>query len=153
MKKYIIDLSAKERDELQRLLRSGKTSIRKATRARILLKADDGLSDEQIAEEVETSLPTIERVRKRFVEESLGCLNEHARPGQKLKLDTKAEAHLIAVTCSKAPEGRRRWTLRLLADKAVELGLSDSLSHEAVRRYLKKTNSNRGRRSSGASRR
>lgn len=153
MKKYIIDLSAKERDELQRLLRSGKTSVRKATRARILLKADDGLSDEQIAEEVETSVPTIERTRKRFVEESLGCLNEHARPGQKLKLDTKAEAHLIAVACSKAPEGRRRWMLRLLADKAVELGLSDSLSHEAVRRYLKKTNSTRGRRNSGASRR
>jgi transposase len=153
MKKYIIDLSATERDELQRLLRSGKTSIRKATRARIRLKADDGLSDEQIAEEVETSVPTIERTRTRFVEERLGGLNEHARPGQKLKLDPKAEAPLIAVACSKAPAGRRRWTLRLLADKAVELGLSDSLSPEAVRRYLKKTNSNRGRRNSGASRR
>ncbi|MBL8168505.1 MAG: IS630 family transposase [Acidobacteria bacterium] len=138
MKKYIIELSAEERHELQRLLRSGKTMARKATRARILLKADDGLSDEQIAEEVSTSVPTIERVRKRFVEESLKCLHEHSRPGQKLKLDPKAEAHLIAVACSKAPTGRRRWTLRLLADKAVELGLSASLSHEAVRQLSKK---------------
>jgi transposase len=151
MKKYIVDLSAQERDQLQRLVQSGKTSMRKATRARILLKADDGLSDEQIAEEIETSIPTIERVRKRFVQESLGCLKEHSRPGQKLKLDPKAEAHLIAVTCSKAPEGRRRWTLRLLAAQAVQLGLSDSLSHETVRQYLKKTDSNRGRKSSGAS--
>jgi putative transposase len=149
MKKYIIELSAEERHELQRLLRSGKTAARKATRARILLKADDGLSDEQIAEEVSTSVPTIERVRKRFVEESLKCLHEHSRPGQKLKLDPKAEAHLIAVACSKAPTGRRRWTLRLLADKAVELGLSASLSHEAVRQYLKKTNSSPGRRNNG----
>ena len=149
MKKYIIELSAEERHELQRLLRSGKTAARKATRARILLKADDGLSDEQIAEEVSTSVPTIERVRKRFVEESLKCLHEHSRPGQKLKLDPKAEAHLIAIACSKAPTGRRRWTLRLLADKAVELGLSASLSHEAVRQYLKKTSSSLGRRNNG----
>ena len=152
MKKYIIDLGAEERDELQRLLRSGKTATRKATRARILLKADDGLSDEQIAEEVSTSVPTIERVRKRFVEESLKCLHEHSRPGQKLKLDPKAEAHLVAVACSQAPAGRRRWTLRLLADKVVELGLSASLSHETVGQYLKKTNSNRGGKNNGASR-
>lgn len=152
MKKYIIELSAEERDQLQRLLRSGKTAIRKATRAQILLKADDGLSDEQIAEEVATSVPTIERVRKRFVEESLQCLHEHSRPGQKLKLDAKAEAHLVATACSQAPAGRRRWTLRLLADKAVALGLSSLLSHEAVRQYLKKTNSSPGRRSNGASR-
>lgn len=153
MKKYTIELSAEERDELQCLLRSGKTAIRKATRARILLKADDGLSDEQIAEEVSTSVPTVERVRKRFVQENLQCLREHSRPGQKLKLDPKAEAHLIAVACSQAPAGRRRWTLRLLADKVIELGLSTSLSHETVRQYLKKTNLSRGRKNNGVSRR
>ena len=150
MKKYIIELSAAERHELQCLLRSGKTATRKATRARILLKADDGLSDEQIAEEVSTSMPTIERVRKRFVEESLKGLNEHSRPGQKLKLDSKAEAHLIALACSQTPTGRPRWRLRLLADKAVELGLSASLSHETVRQYLKKTNSSPGKKNNGA---
>jgi len=150
VKKYIVDLSAEERDELQRLIRSGKASMRKANRARILLQADDGLIDEEIASALGVSIPTIERTRKRFVEEALGCLNEHPRPGQKLKLDDKAEARLIATACSQAPEGRKCWTLQLLADKAVELELCDSLSHETVRQYLKKTSSSRGRKNNGA---
>lgn len=107
MKKYIVDLTAEERDELQRLLRSGKTAARKLTRAQILLKADAGLTDDEIAEAIGTCGPTIERTRKRFVEENLGCLNEHPRPGQKLKLGAKAAARLIAAACSKAPAGRR----------------------------------------------
>jgi transposase len=152
MKKYIVNLTAEERDELQRLLHRGKTPVRKLTRAQILLKADDGLSDEEIAEQVGTCVPTIERTRKRFVEENLGCLNERPRPGQKLKLDAKAEARLIAIACSKAPEGRQRWTLRLLAGRVIELGLCESLSHETVRQHLKKTNSSRGSTNSGASR-
>ena len=150
MKKYIVDLTAEERDELERLLRSGKAPVRQVTRARILLKADDGLHDEEIAEAVSTSVPTIERTRQRFVEENLGCLTERPRPGQSRKLDDKAAAHLIAVACSQAPGGRQRWTLRLLADKVVELGLSESLSHETVRQYLKKTNSSRGSKNNGA---
>src|SRR5205085_1005429 len=152
MKKYIVDLSAEERDELQRLLRSGKTAARKLTRAQILLKADDGLTDAEIAEDIGTCVPTIERTRKRFVEENLNCLNERPRPGQKLKLQGKAEARLIAEACSKAPEGRKRWTLRLLANRVVELGLCESLSHETVRQQLKKTNSSLGSSNSGVSR-
>ena len=152
MKKYIVDLTAEERDELQRLLRSGKTAARKLTRAQILLKADDGLTDAEIADEIGTCVPTIERTRKRFVEENLNCLNERPRPGQKLKLQGKAEARLIAEACSKAPEGRKRWTLRLLANRVVELGLCESLSHETVRQQLKKTNSSLGSSNSGVSR-
>jgi len=139
-KKYIVDLTAEERNELLALIRSGKTSARKVTRARILLKADEGLTDEEIAEELATSVPTIERTRQRFVEENLNALHERPRPGQRPRLDGKGEAHLIAVACSTAPAGRQRWTLRLLADKAVELGLADALSYETVRQVLKKTN-------------
>jgi transposase len=149
MKKYIVDLSAQERDQLQRLLRSGKTSARKLTRAHILLKADEGLTDSEIVEHIGTCIPTIERTRKRFVEENLDCLNERPRPGQKLKLQGKAAARLIAEACSTAPEGRQRWTLRLLAHRVVELGLCESLSHESVRQHLKKTNLSPGNSNSG----
>jgi transposase len=137
-KKYRVDLTAAERDELQSLIRQGKAAVRKVTRARILLKADEGLTDNEIAEAVVTSVPTVERTRQRFVEENLGALHERSRPGQPRKLDGKAEAHLVAVTCSAAPAGRERWTLRLLADQAVELGLTESLSYETVRQLLKK---------------
>lgn len=152
MKKYIVDLSAEEHDELQRLLRSGKTAARKLTRAQILLKADAGLTDDEIAAEIGTCVPTVERTRKRFVEENLGCLIERPRPGQKLKLQGKAQARLIAEACSTAPHGRKRWTLRLLANRVVELGLCESLSHETVRQELKKTNLSLGRSKLGASR-
>jgi hypothetical protein len=86
------------------------------------------------------------------VEENLGCLNERPRPGQKLKLSAKAEARLIAEACSKAPDGLKRWTLRLLANRVVELGLCESLSHETVRQHLKKTNLSLGRLKGGVSR-
>ena len=96
----------------------------------------------------------MERVRQRFVEEGLqSALSERPRRGSAPKLSGTEEAHLIAVACSQAPEGRARWSLRLLADKAVELQLCDSLSHETVRHILKKTNSSRGNSSSGASQR
>lgn len=150
MKKYLVALTAEERNELVGLTRSGKTAARTLTRARILLKADEGLSDDEIAEEVGTSIPTVERTRRRFVEENLGALTERPRPGQRPKLDAKGEAHLIAVACSKAPGERKRWTLRLLADKAVALGLCQALSYETVRCVLKKTLSSRGSTSSGA---
>jgi putative transposase len=152
-KKYHVDLTAVERDELLNVIRHGKAPVRKVTRARILLKADEGLTDEEIAEALATSVPTVERTRQRFVEENLGALQERPRSGQPRKLDGKAEAHLVAVTCSTAPEGRERWTLRLLADQAVELGLAAALSHETVRQVLKKTNSNRGSTNSGVSQR
>jgi transposase len=150
-KKYIVDFTAEEREYLFVLIRRGKTSARKLTRARILLKADEGLNDEEIAEAVGVSVPTVERTRRRFVAENLKALTERPRPGQRPRLSAKAEAQLIAVACSAAPAGRQHWTLRLLADKAVELGLAPSLSPETVRRVLKKTSSSRGRRSGGAS--
>jgi transposase len=152
-KKYIVDLTADEREHLFQLVRHGKHSSRKVMRARILIKADEGLRDKQIAEVLNTSVPTVERTRRRFVEESLGALDERPRPGQRRKLNTKGEAHLIAIACSTPPAGRDHWTLRLLADKIVELGFAASFSHETVRRVLKKTRSSPGKSSSGASRR
>ena len=94
---------------------------------------------------------TVSRVRQRFVEGGLErALNDRPRPGQQRKLDGKQEAHLVAVACSSAPEGHTRWTLQLLADRVVKLELADSISRETVRQILKKTNSSRGRRRSGA---
>ena len=152
-KKYRVDLTAQERDTLLGLIRSGKTAARQGTRARILLKAAEGLSDEEIAEEVATSRVTVERTRQRFVEESRGALTERPRTGAPPRLTGKGAAHLIAVTCSPAPAGRDRWTLQLLADEAVALGLADSLCRETVRHLLKKTNSSPGNINNGVSRR
>lgn len=143
-KKYLVDLSADERETLLQLVRRGKHSSRKVTRARILLLAADGLTDEQIVVSLKTAFATVERTRKRFVEEGLGCLNERPRRGQARKLSGKQEAHLIAIACSTPPAGRARWTLRLLADKVVELNFADSIARETVRQVLKKTNSSRG---------
>jgi transposase len=151
-KKYHVALSTEERTTLQQRLRRGKTGTRKLTRARILLKADDGLSDEAIAAVLQVGTATVGRTRQRCVEENLGALDEHARPGAQRKLTGKQEAHMIAVACTPAPEGHARWTLRLLADKVVELGLADAIAHETVRQGLKKTNSNRGSSSNGVCR-
>ena len=146
-------LTAEERETLGGVIRHGKAAARQVTRARILLKADEGLTDEEIAEEVTTSVATVERTRQRFVEESLAALTERPRSGAPARLDGKAQAHLIAVACSRAPQGRERWTLRLLADKAVELRLADSVSYETIRQLLKKTNSSPGSINNGVCRR
>ena len=152
--KYIVELTPDEREQLLQLMGMGKHSARKLTRARILLKADEGLTDEQIAQALHVGSATVGRVRQRFVEEGLErSLNEGPRPGQKPRLNGKEQAHLIAVACSDPPEGRQRWTLRLLADKAVELSLAESISYETVRQVLKKTNSSPGRNDNGVSRR
>ena len=143
-KKYIVDLSAEEREQLRQLITRGTPSARKVTRARILLHAADGLSDEQISAALKTGIATVERTRQRFVEEGLECLNERPRPGQRRKLSGKQEAHVIAVACTSAPDGRSRWTLQLLADKVVELKYADSIARETIRQVLKKTNSSRG---------
>jgi transposase len=151
-KKYRVALSTEERTTLAQLLRRGQAGTRKLTRARILLKADDGLSDEEIAAALHVGTATVGRTRQRFVEESLGALDEHARPGSQRKLTGKQEAHVIAVACTPAPAGHARWTLRLLAAKVVELGFADTIAHETVRQVLKKTNSNRGSSSNGVCR-
>lgn len=152
--KYIVDLADEEREHLLGVTQRGKSAARKIKRAQILLKAAQGLGDEQIAEVLDTSPATVFRTRKRFVEEGLlKALNECPRPGQPRKLDGKQEAHVIAVACSEPPAGHSHWTLRLLAGKVVELGFAESLSPETVRQTLKKTNSSPGRKSSGASQR
>lgn len=143
-KKYLVTLTAEERAQLEQLLRGGKAATRKVTRARILLKASDGWADQRIAEALHVGRATVERTRQRFVEENLAALDERPRPGNKPKLDAKAEARLIAEACSAAPDGHKRWTLQLLADRVVQLRLAESYSYEAVRRVLKKTNSSRG---------
>jgi transposase len=147
MKKYIVRLSAEERKSLKHLVSSGKGSARMFTRARILLKADiaeggPGWPDEKIADALDVTIQTIERIRKQLVEEGLEAVLSRRKYVQKVsrkKLDGDAEAHLIALACADAPEGYTRWSLRLLADKMVELGYVESISHEAVRRVLKKT--------------
>ena len=148
-KKYVVELTAEERSTLEQLLQRGKSSTRKLTRARILLQADEGLTDEEIALALTVSLATVERTRQRFVEANLAALNELPRPGGQCKLSGKQEAHLIAVACTPAPDGQQRWTLRLLAEKVVELGFAESIARETVRQVLKKTLSSRGCTSSG----
>jgi transposase len=143
-KKYHVKLTAQEQASLEQMLRRGKHSARKLRRARILLKAAEGLRDDEIAEVVSTSLPTVERTRKRFAEIRLEALADRPRPGKKRRLDDKAEARLIAEACSAAPEGREPWTLQLLADRVVQLQLADACSADTVQRILKKTNSSRG---------
>jgi transposase len=152
-KKYHVELSADERATLEQMLRRGTHSARRLTRARVLLKAADGMRDDEIAEAVETSLPTVERTRKRFAELRLDALEEKPRPGRKPVLNDRGEARLIAEACSQAPGGREHWTLQLLADRVVELKLADSCSADTVWRVLKKTNLSRGSSSNGASRR
>lgn len=140
-KKYIIKLNTEEREQLQDMTSKGELKARKFKRAMILLKADEGLSDPQIMTAVNVSRPTVERIRKRYVLGGLEkALNEDPRPGQKRKLDGRDEAQLIAITCSEPPAGHDHWTMRLLADKLVELEIVESISHETVRQTLKKTN-------------
>ncbi len=139
--KYIVDLQGEERTTLQRIIRSGKHSARKISWAHALLKADAGWKDEKIAEALDISLPTVQRIRQRFVEEglevALGAHSHKPRPYLQ-RLDGEQEAKLIALACSSAPEGYKRWTLRLLAEKVVELQVVEQVSYQTVRRVLKK---------------
>ena len=140
-KKYVVALEDEERRNLQGIVRSGKHAASKIRWAQTLLKADEGWQDQEIAEALDLSLPTVQRIRQRFVEEglevALGARRHLPRPYLQ-RLDGEQEARLIALTCSKAPEGRQRWTLRLLAGMMVELHLVESVSYQTVRRVLKK---------------
>ena len=145
-KRYHVRLSETGRHALQKLVRSGKAPARALTHARILLKADEAdagpaWQDEQIAEALDTSVPTVERTRKRFIQGGLDDALYHRPPAKTKprKLDGHAEAHLIALSCSEPPTGRDHWTLQLLADKFVELYHGPIISDELVRRTLKKT--------------
>ena len=136
---YIVDLSEQERLYLLDFVKSGKRSARKLNRARILLLADEDKADGEIAKALHTGTATVQRTRQRFVEGNLeGALNERPRPGGQKKLDEKSEAILETLAHSKPPEGRKRWTLELLADQLVQLKVVDSISYETVRHELKK---------------
>jgi transposase len=149
--KYLVDLSEEEQTELEALVRKGKSSARKQTRARILLQANEGIAVQDIMKALDVSEVMVRNARERFVEEGLeAALHDKPRPGQKPKLSDKQCAHVIAIACSAAPDGHEHWTLRLLADKVVELGFAESISHETVRRIFKKTTSSRGKANSGA---
>jgi hypothetical protein len=148
MKKSIVTLSAEERRALSDLISAGKAAALKLAHARILLKADAAEGgpagpDDRIAEAVEVGVATVERVRRRFVEEGLEAAlvrKKQARPSRQRALDGRAEAKLIALACSRPPDGRKAWTVRLLADKLVESEIVPSISDETVRRSPKRAN-------------
>jgi transposase len=149
-KKYIVTLTDEERAQLHAVTRRGTVSARRLTRAHLLLQADAGLSAEAIAQALHIGTATVERIRKRFVEEGLeAALSERPRPGGQRKLDGRQEAFLIALACSTPPEGRQCWTMQILADKLVELRVIDAISDETIRRTLKKMPSSHGRRRAG----
>ena len=144
-KKYRVELSIEERAELDELIRKGKCAAHKRRHAEVLLKADEGANgpawiDQQISEAFEVSLRTVERIRQRLVEQGLPAALERDKPKRPRasKLDGEQEAHLVALACQSPPQGRSRWTLRLLAKQMVVLDYVDELSHETVRRVLKK---------------
>lgn len=148
--KYVVRLTEEERAELDSLVRVGRVAAYRRRHAQILLKADEGVlgprwSDRQIAEAFEVQASTVHDIRRRFVEQSLEAAvgrKKRALPPRPRKLDGAAEARLLALACSEAPEGRTRWTLSLLADRLVELQIVDSIGLETVRQTLKKMRSN-----------
>jgi transposase len=138
-KKYLINLNEEERQTLLEKTSKGKINARQMKRAMILLKANEGKSDPEIMAALNVSRPCVERIRKRFVEGGMDkALNEDPRPGFKRRLDGRGEAILLATACSDVPLGHEHWTLRLLAGKMVELKVVDDISHETIRRTLKK---------------
>lgn len=147
--KFIVRLTAEQRQELEKLAATGKRSAATILRARILLKADADAAawaDDPIAEALDTSPATIARVRKRFVQQGFEAAIQRRRPTgrQYRKLDGAQEARLAALACSPPPQGQARWTLKLLADKLVELAVVESIDPATVQRTLKKTRSSRG---------
>lgn len=145
VKKYIVELTEEEQAQLQALIKKGKRAARTITRAHTLLNANLGKPDILIAESLQVGVSTVERTRRTFVEGGIDfALNDQLIPGGQRKLDGKQEAFLIATACSDPPQGRTEWTIQLLADRLVTLGVVDSISNETVRRVLKKTMSNRG---------
>jgi transposase len=156
MVKYVVRLNTEEREQLLALVNTGRAAAVKLLHARILLKADAGAGSRhwtaaEIADALDTSASTVHRVRQAFVAQGLeaALVRKHPTGRQSRNLDGTQEAQLITVACSAPPEGRARWTLKLLADKLVELDIVDSISAECVRTTLNKTRSNRGSTNSG----
>src|SRR6202041_1280003 len=161
VKKYVVKLSEDERNQLNEMIRKGKSSARRLMKARILLKADvseggEGWSDSRIIKALETSATTVYRTRQQLVEEGFEAAlsrKQRARPAVPPIFDGEKEARLIALSCSKPPKGRARWTLRLLESKVVELGIVERASDSTIGRTLKKTVSSRIAGNAGSSRR
>jgi transposase len=152
MAHYKVTLTKEERELLKAVLSKGKHSSQQYRNACILLNCDEGehgekINNEQIAQVLQITTKTVERLKQRFVEEGFeACMERKAYPDVRdIKTDGDFEAHLIALSCSAAPKGYARWSLRMLADKMVELKYVDNISHESVRRVLKKTKLNPGR--------
>lgn len=156
MVKYRIALTKNERDELMSIINKGRHSSQTFRTAYILLNCDEGryadkITNEQISQVLKVGMRTIDRVKKKFVEEGFEASLER-RPSSRTyekKADGDVEAHLIALSCSHPPTGYGKWSLRLLADKMIELNYVEDISYETVRRILKKTNSNLGKSKNG----
>jgi len=143
-KQFRVNLNERERQKLQKIVGSGKDKARKITRCRILLLADgeSGKTDTEISDALHVCLATIFNIRGRYCQEGLErAMGEGARSGQPPKFEGKAAAKITAIACSAPPEGQARWSLRLLADRVVELKIVESISHQSVSNILKKTNS------------
>ena len=139
-KRYRVTLTDEEREQLRALARKRTAPVRMVRRAQALLLAADNQTDGVIAERLRMGVSTLERLRRRFVEEGLeASLRERPRPGARPKLGTKEQAFVVALACTKPPEGRHRWTMQMLADRVVELQLVPDITDEAIRRLLKKT--------------
>lgn len=152
MVRFKVTLTENEREQLKAILSKGKHSSLQFRNACILLNSDEGeqgqkASNEQIAQILQINTKTVERLKQRFVEEGFeACMDRKPYPEVKeLKADGDFEAHLVAVSCSKAPEGYTRWSLRMLADKMIELKYVENISHETIRQVLKKTKLSRGK--------
>jgi transposase len=149
-KRYRVTLTDEERRRLEDLTRKGKASVRMVRRAQTLLLAADEERDEDIAKALRIGISTVERTRKRCVEEGVeASLRERPRPGARPKLGPNEQAYLVALACTKPPEGRHRWSMQMLADRLIELEMVPDITDEAIRLLLKRTSSSRGSRSSG----
>jgi transposase len=149
-KRYRVTLTDEERQRLEDLTRKGKASVRMVRRAQTLLLAADEERDEDIAKALRIGVSTVERTRKRCVEDGVeASLRERPRPGARPKLGPKEQAYVVALACTKPPEGRHRWSMQMLADRLIELEMVPDITDEAIRLLLKRTSSSRGSRSSG----
>jgi transposase len=153
VQKYKVDLSKAEREALNELIQNEAPRSRRVKHAKILLNSDRGMSAAKVAEWVGVGHSTVERTRQRYAEGGVeAALNDKPRPGIKQKLSGKQAAYVVALACSETPNGQEKWSMQLLADKLVELGIVDEpVSHDTVGRVLKKMNSSRGSKNNGAS--
>jgi transposase len=143
-KNHCVKLNEQQRQYLQKIVETGEDKARKITRCRILLLADEakGKTDEEISDALSICLATIFNIRRKYHHDGLeGAINERPRSGQPIKFKGKDRAKITALACSKPPEGRSKWSLRLLSDRVIELDIVEDISHESVRNILKKTNS------------